>query len=395
MMILISIFATFFKLGCIAFGGPAAHIALFRKTFVDEKQWLTDNEFSQIMAVAQFMPGPASSQIGISLGLHKAGQIGGFVAWLGFTLPTAIVLIAIAQGMLLVDTNNIEPVINGLKLATAAIVLHAVSSMFKSFCRDTLTIAICLTTALLMVLLDSIWLQFILLLVAAACAAIFRKSKQNTQAQQSVSLPISRLAFRTSLLLFASLMIILPVASYYFSQPLLDLFARFFRVGATVFGGGHVVLPMLQQEMVTTGWVTENAFLAGYGITQAMPGPIFTFAAFLGAVNQLAIPSVIAAMIALIAIFSPSFLLINICFFYWRKLSENAAIRASLIGINAAVVGLLLAAFYQPIFISSVDSVLQLIAFILLTALVFWQKVPVWLIVILAGGCGYFWQFLQ
>ncbi|WP_017444156.1 chromate efflux transporter [Gayadomonas joobiniege] len=388
-----SLFMQFFKLGLIAFGGPAAHLGLFKKTFVDEKKWLTDSEFAQIMAICQFMPGPASSQVGISIGIKRAGQLGGFIAWLAFTLPTAILLVLTAYGLLSLTDDNLAGAISGLKLAAAAIVLHATVTMFNSFCNSWLNRILAVVAMLLMLSLSFWWTQFIIIIAAGLISSRFSsQNNQQMQASQAIKLPISRGQSIVSIVLLISLLFLLPFAAAQTDLNQVDMFSRFFRIGASVFGGGHVVLPLLQQDIVAAGWVNNENFLAGYGITQAMPGPIFSFSAFLGAVNEIGIHPVLAAVICLVAIFAPSFLLINGVFYSWHKIGHNRHLKRALSGINAAVVGLLAAALWDPVLSSSVTNLFQLVVFIGLSLLVFSRLVPVWLVVIGAGCCGYFWQ---
>lgn len=380
---LISIFLTFFRLGCIAFGGPAAHLALFKQTFVDEKRWLSADSYTQMMAITQFMPGPASSQVGICLGMHRAGQLGGFAAWLGFTLPTAILLVLAAFGLNQWQSENLIGVITGLKIATAAIVLHACYSMIKQFCVSKLTWLLLIASSSVMILFDHFLLQFLVIIAAAVCAIFFAPAPQKSNAP--VQLGLSRTLAVSSLLLLLVLLVLLPVVSQNSSNSSLMLFDSFYRIGASVFGGGHVVLPMLENEVVANGWVSLDDFLAGYGVTQAMPGPIFTFAAFLGGVNQLDIPVLVGAGISLIAIFLPSFLLINCCFYFWQNLAANQAVQKALLGINASVVGFLVAAFYQPILTNAIDEYWQL-GLVIVLAIVLQRKLfPAWFLVVASG----------
>lgn len=391
-----SLFIQFFKLGCIAFGGPAAHLALFKKTFVDEKKWLSESEYAQSMAICQFMPGPASSQVGISIGIKKAGQLGGWIAWLAFTLPSALLLTLFAYGFLSFAQSDFQGAIGGLKLAAAAIVLHACTTMYLNFCRHYFYQALALCAFLAMLMLPSWWIQFAIIAVAGISSAYLSPVLQKPlSSEQIIQLPISKTTAIASFMILLSLLLLLPIVAELLKIAEIDLFSRFFRIGASVFGGGHVVLPMLQQEVVALGWVDKDAFLAGYGVTQAMPGPIFTFSAFLGTVNQLGVSPILACILCLFGIFAPSFLLINICFYGWQKIAQNPSLRRGLNGINAAVVGLLSAALYDPILTSSVNTLPQLAIFLLLVLIVFFRFLPIWLLVSLAGLLGYFWQWLQ
>ncbi|EWH10844.1 hypothetical protein DS2_06121 [Catenovulum agarivorans DS-2] len=380
---LFSLFLTFFRLGCVAFGGPAAHLALFKQTFVDEKQWLSADNYAQIMAISQFMPGPASSQVGICLGMLRAGQLGGFVAWLGFTLPTALLLVCAAYGLTQWQNDQLPAMITGLKLATAAIVLHACYSMSRQFCTSALGWMLLILSTSTMILFNHFAVQFLIIATAALCSVLFAQplEKNTSRVQLGLSPSLAWISFAMLLVL----LVCLPLFAQASEHPLLLLFDSFFRIGATVFGGGHVVLPMLENEVVANKWVTLDDFLAGYGITQAMPGPIFTFAAFLGGVNQLGLPMAATAALCLIAIFLPSFLLINCCFYFWQKISNNTQVQKALVGINASVVGFLLAAFYDPILTSAINEHWQVALVLLLTLVLHKKWAPAWLLVVASG----------
>ncbi len=378
------LFFCFLRLGCTAFGGPVAHIAFFRDEFVEKQKLLTDGQFTTLVAICQFLPGPASSQLGIALGQKKAGQLGGIIAWFAFTMPSAILLILFAMSLNSLENSALFNIAHGLKLAAIAVIIHALWQMMNNFCKDKTSIFLMLAVTLLMSSFTAIWLQFVAILIAA-CIGIWVYQHKPAKTESELSLPINQTTANISLVLLATGLFGLPILAYQSELLSLDLFDSFFRIGATVFGGGHVVLPMLKNEIVAAGWVTEQNFLAGYGATQAVPGPIFTFSAFLGAANELSTYPVSTAFICLSAIFLPSFLLVNISLYYWQFVQHNSQFKNALIGINAAVVGLLLSYLVNPVAIDLWAKPQDLALVSVLTLLVFSKKIPIWMIVILTG----------
>lgn len=383
-----SIFLVFLRLGLTSFGGPVAHLAFFRAEFVARQKWLDEQSYADLVALCQFLPGPSSSQVGIALGLLRAGWRGAFAAWAGFTLPSAIALVLFALGLSsyhqLVDSSALQ----GLKIVALAVVAQAVWSMARTLCPDLPRIVIMLAASAAALILPGIYSQ----LGAIACAAIVATLifKPETRTPRDV-LPeaIGRWAAVYCLLAFGALLFILPLLAQTLSSNALHMVDAFYRTGSLVFGGGHVVLPLLQAEVVPTGWVNEEVFIAGYGATQAVPGPLFTFSAFLGASMQQAPSGWIGATVCLLAIYLPSFLLVFGALPFWRQLRSNARMQAMLMGVNAAVVGLLLAALYQPVWTSAIHSIADLLLAVLaLLALVFW-KVPVWLLVPLGAAMSW------
>lgn len=381
----LSLFFCFLRLGCTAFGGPVAHIAFFRAEFVEKQKLLNEHEYTTLVALCQFLPGPASSQVGIALGLNKAGLPGAIIAWFAFTLPSAILLILFAFSIQTLDSTLVNNVTHGLKIAAIAIVTHALWQMSKSFCQTKTSVLMMLGAAVLMSSFPSIWLQFLVIGLAGAIGILAFKGHPQS-AHNQLNIQISAKVAHISLILLIIGLVALPLLAAQSQSGLIQLIDSFFRTGASVFGGGHVVLPMLENEVVSTGWVNEQNFLAGYGATQAVPGPIFTFSAFLGAVNELGVSPLVGAISCLIAIFIPSFLLVNISLYYWQFCQQNRHLKNALTGINAAVVGLLLSYLYQFISSGMAENKQDIGLIVLISLLVFSKKCPVWLIVILCGG---------
>lgn len=383
-----SVFLIFLRLGLTSFGGPVAHLGYFREEFVSRRQWLSDRSYADLVALCQFLPGPASSQVGIALGFSRAGYSGALAAWAGFTLPSAVALILFAIGLSSVGNNFSQGALQGLKVVAVAVVAQAVWGMARGLCTDTTRITIMMLTTCGALLIPSSGSQVGMILLAGLAGMILFKPAQLAP-HEPIPLKISRRSGALWLTLFFVLLIGLPLAAEVFSNQTLSIVDAFYRAGSLVFGGGHVVLPLLQSEVVPSGWVSEEVFLAGYGATQAMPGPLFTFAAFLGA-SMTSLPSGwTGGIIALLAIFIPSFLLVVGALPFWESLRQNLRTQAALSGVNASVVGLLLAALYQPVWTSTILSVQDFIfALIALVALMFWKLSP-WLVVIAGGVAGW------
>ena len=383
-----TIFLIFLRLGLTSFGGPVAHLGYFREEFVTRRQWLNDKCYADLVALCQFLPGPASSQVGIALGFSRAGYSGALAAWTGFTLPSALALIAFAIGLSSVGNSFSAGALQGLKIVAVAVVAQAVWGMGRSLCTDATRITIMMLATCGALLIPSVWSQ-VSIIILAGIGGIFLFKPAHLASHDPLPIQVSRRTGALWLALFFLLLIALPLATEALPNQTLALVDAFYRAGSLVFGGGHVVLPLLQTEVVPTGWVGEEVFLAGYGATQAMPGPLFTFAAFLGA-SMTASPSGWAGgLIALIAIFVPSFLLVIGALPFWESLRQNLRTQAALGGINASVVGLLLAALYQPVWTSAILSVQDFaLGLIALVALMFW-KLPPWLVVIAGGLLGW------
>ena len=382
-----AVFLAFLRLGLTSFGGPIAHIGYFRDEFVTRRKWLSDGSYADLVALCQFLPGPASSQVGMALGLSRAGYAGAFAAWAGFTLPSALALILFALGIASYGDALPTGVLQGLKIVAVAVVAQAVWGMARSLCPDALRASMMAAAACFVLLVPTAWGQVGAIVIAGLVGlALFRPDAG--AGHEALSIPVSRRAGGMWLGLFFALLAGLPLMVLVFPGQTLALVDAFYRAGSLVFGGGHVVLPLLQAEVVPTGWVDGDVFLAGYGAAQAVPGPLFTFAAFLGASLNDAPSGWLGGLICLLAIFAPSFLLVAGALPFWERLRSHLRTRAALTGINAAVVGLLLAALYDPVWTSAIhgptDFALALVALI---ALMFW-KLPPWLVVLGAGVAG-------
>jgi chromate transporter len=386
--ILLEILFTSTKLGLTSFGGPVAHLAYFKDEYVDRRKWLTDKTYADLIALCQFLPGPASSQVGISIGMLRGGILGGVISFLGFTLPSVIVLVIFA---LLYQTFTLGDAgfIHSLKVVAAAVVLHALIGLGKKLTPDKSRLAIALGAALIMLLYPSAWIQILIIVAAGLLGLKLFKDKAQSKIEP-FHVSISKKTGVASLSILIGTLILLPILNNTFNSSLLNIFDIFFRVGSLVFGGGHVVLPMIERELVPQGLLSADEFLAGYGMAQAVPGPLFTFSSYLGTMME----GVTGAVVATIAIFLPSFLLIVAALPFLSELRKRAAFQGILMGVNASVVGILLAAFYDPVIKSSIldgsDFALGVILFALLNV---W-KVPAWLIVIIGVVGGYVLQFL-
>ncbi|MCP5161033.1 MAG: chromate efflux transporter [Hahellaceae bacterium] len=383
-----AIFLIFLRLGLTSFGGPVAHIGYFREEFVSRRRWITEHSYADLVALCQFLPGPASSQVGLAIGLTQGGYRGALAAWAGFTLPSALALMLFAWGMTHIVEDSVSGALHGLKVVAVAVVTQAVWGMARTLCTDTLRVTIMAFAACFALLFPTTLGQISVILFAGVTGA--RLCKPAIAAtHETLRLPVSKRAACYWLLIFLVLLTSLPLLTQIYPQQALAEIDAFFRTGSLVFGGGHVVLPLLQAEVVPNGWIDNDRFLAGYGAAQAVPGPLFTFAAFLGTSMQASPSGWAGGLLCLIAIFAPSFLLVAAALPFWEALRRQIHMRAALAGINAAVVGLLLAALYQPVWTSAIlsppDFALALLA---LVALMFW-KVPPWLVVISSGLTGW------
>lgn len=383
-----SVFLIFLRLGLTSFGGPVAHLGYFRAEFVSRRRWLSERSYADLVALCQFLPGPASSQVGIALGLSRAGYRGALAAWAGFTLPSAVVLILLALGLTHYGSLLPYGALHGLKVVAVAVVAQAVWGMARNLCTDALRVTVMMIAASIVVLETSAWTQ-VSVMAAAGLAGLLLCKPAQAVAHDPLPSPLGRRAGVAWLSLFVVLLVGLPLANELISNQTLAMVNAFYRSGSLVFGGGHVVLPLLQSEVVQPGWVDNQTFLAGYGATQAMPGPLFTFAAFLGAAMNQAPTGISGGLIALLAIFLPSFLLILGALPFWEAMRQSPRTQAALIGVNAAVVGLLLAALYHPVWTSAIDRPQDFgLALLALVALMFW-KLPPWLVVIAGGASGW------
>lgn len=381
-----TIFLVFLRLGLTSFGGPIAHLGYFRDEFVQRRRWLDERSYADLVALCQFLPGPASSQVGLAIGLLRGGYRGSLAAWAGFTLPSAIALTLFALGIATWGDALPDGVLQGLKIVAVAVVAQAVWGMARTLCTDAPRIAIALAAASTVLLLPFIWSQVAVIATAGLIGLIVFRPV-STEAHVALPVAVKRRAALTALALFFALLMLLPLLASGTDNPLLALLDAFYRAGALVFGGGHVVLPLLQAEVVQPGWVDRDTFLAGYGAAQAVPGPLFTFAAFLGASMNESPSGLLGAAVCLVAVFVPSFLLVIGVLPFWERLRSNRRMQAALAAINAAVAGLLMAALYDPVWTSGIKApehfVLALLA---LAALMYW-KLPPWLVVI-GGAVG-------
>ncbi|MGE8203185.1 chromate transporter [Heyndrickxia sp. NPDC080065] len=376
------------KLGLTSFGGPIAHLGYFHEEYIRRRKWLDERSYADLVALCQFLPGPASSQVGIGIGVLRAGVLGGIVAFLGFTLPSVIALILFAlivNGLNIMDTGWIH----GLKIVAVVVVAQAIIDMAKKLTPDLRRKAIAIFALVGTLVWQSVFTQISIILISAFIGYLFF-NKSETKVESTISVPLSRRFSYICLTLFIGLLIILPILREIASYKWLVLFDSFYRSGSLVFGGGHVVLPLLEREFVPTGLITKESFLAGYGAAQAVPGPLFTFGAYLGAIMN----GWMGGLLATIAIFLPAFLLIMGTLPLWDSLRRNPNCQGAFYGVNSSVVGILIAAFYTPIWTSSIFTSIDF-AFgaILFSMLVFW-KLPPWLIVLTGAVGGYLLGFL-
>ncbi|WP_339149435.1 MULTISPECIES: chromate efflux transporter [unclassified Sutcliffiella] len=369
------------RLGLTSFGGPVAHLGYFHTEYVRRRKWMDEKSYGDLVALCQFLPGPASSQVGIGIGVMRAGVMGGIISFLGFTLPSVLALIIFAIILQGFDVGN-AGWIHGLKIVAVAVVAHAIMGMANNLTPDVKRKAIALFALVATLMSQTAFSQVGVIVIAAVIG--FLLFKQNIAEDDSrLAFPISKRLAVICLTLFFGLLILLPLLREATSLNWVALFDSFYRSGSLVFGGGHVVLPLLEREFVPTGWISEEAFLAGYGAAQAVPGPLFTFAAYIGAV----IDGWKGGLLATFAIFLPAFLLILGTLPFWDSLRRNSKVKAALMGVNAAVVGILISAFYFPIWTSSILAPIDFaFAAILFSMLVYW-KLPPWMVV-LTGAIG-------
>jgi chromate transporter len=383
------VFAAFLRLGLTSFGGPVAHLGYFRAAFVQRRAWLDEASYADLVALCQFLPGPASSQVGMAIGLLRAGVPGMLAAWIGFTLPSAVAMALFAAGVARLGPLGEAGWLRGLQLVAVAVVAQAVWGMARTLCPDRQRASVAVAGVLVVAALPSAAGQILALLLGAGAGLLLpRDPDPATSGALSAGVLLHRGWAGAALAAFAVLLVGLPLAADLLPAHGLRLFAVFYRTGALVFGGGHVVLPLLQAAVVPPGWVGADSFLAGYGAAQAMPGPLFTFAAYLGAAEGPTPHGWAGALIATLAIFLPSFLLVGGTLPFWDSLRRRPAIQAALRGVNAAVVGVLAAALYTPVWTSSVHDpagfAVALLAFLLLTG---WRTPP-WLVVLLGAAAG-------
>lgn len=381
------VFAAFLKLGLTSFGGPIAHLGYFRDELVTRRGWLTDHAYADLVALCQFLPGPASSQVGFALGLMRAGWLGALAAFTAFTLPSALILLVFAMTAAQITGPIGTGIIEGLKIVAVAIVAQAVWGMARNLCPDRERASIAVGAVAVLAFVPGAFGMVGAIVLGAVAGLVLGRGTEKPVGGH-VTMPVRRVQAGIALAAFAAFLVLLPLVAG--RSQALAIVDSFYRAGALVFGGGHVVLPLLQAEVVQPGWVTPDAFLAGYGAAQAVPGPLFTFAAYLGAVLGPEPNGVAGATLALLAVFLPGFLLLIGVLPFWDRFRAMAPAQSLMQGANAAVVGILGAALYAPVFTSAIgdmrDFTLALVCFVLLMA---W-KTPPWVVVAVAGAGGAF-----
>ncbi|EYC50042.1 chromate transporter [Hylemonella gracilis str. Niagara R] len=351
----LEVLLAFLKLGLTSFGGPLAHLGYFRTEFVERRRWLDDKSYSDLVALCQLLPGPASSKIGMALGLGRAGWWGALAAWFGFTMPSAVALILFAYGVSRWTSLAEAGALHGLKIAAVAVVAQAVWGMAKVLCPDRLRAGIAIAAALLVLAMPSALGQ----IAAIAAGALVGRQwlhLEHLAPSGHRDYGVSRRMGIALLISFVALLFLLPAIGAATSSPLWSAIAVFYKAGSLVFGGGHVVLPLLQSGVTPPGWISNDHFLAGYGAAQAVPGPLFSFAAYLGAVMQVPPGGWLGGLLMLTAVFLPAFLLIAGALPFWEALRQREGIQNGLAGTNAAVVGVLLAALYDPVWTSAIHA---------------------------------------
>ncbi|MEK4131061.1 chromate transporter [Solibacillus sp. FSL W8-0474] len=378
---LIEIFFVSTKLGFTSFGGPIAHLGYFHEEYVRKRKWMDDKSYADLVALCQFLPGPASSQVGIGIGVVRAGARGGIVSFIGFTLPSVVALIIFALVVQGLDVSQ-AGWIYGLKIVAVAVVAHAILGMAQNLTPDRQRKTIALFAVIVTLIWQTAYSQVGVILLGAFIGFLLYK-REKADVEGMSPFPLSRRFAIGCLVLFFGLLFLLPILRELTSIQWIALFDSFYRSGALVFGGGHVVLPLLEREFVPTGLLSEEAFLAGYGATQAVPGPLFTFAAYIGAVMN----GWLGGLLATVAIFLPAFLLVFGTLPFWDSLRRNSKVKGALMGVNAAVVGILISAFYTPIWTSTIFTPTDFaFAAILFSMLAFWKLSP--MVVVVTGIIG-------
>lgn len=375
----------FLRLGLTSFGGPIAHIAYFRAELVERRRWIDEASFSDLVALCQFLPGPASSKVGIGLGLQRAGWPGAFCAWLGFTAPSALVLTLFAVGVTQWTALATSSALHGLKVVAVAVVAQAVWGMAKSLCPDRARATLAVVAAVLTLCIPSSVGQMLAIALGAVIGRVAVHPAHVVVTGQAIY-GVSRSTGAFLLCIFAVLLVGLPLLAAHSGNPILATVAAFYQAGALVFGGGHVVLPLLHEAVVNAGWATNDMFLAGYGATQAMPGPLFTFAGYLGAVMPAPMGGWMGSGLLLVSIFLPGFLLVAAVLPFWEALRRQQGMRQALAGVNAAVVGILASALYDPVWTSAISSKADLaMALAAFGSLMYLRLSPVLVVVITAA----------
>ena len=384
------IFFEFLMLGLTSFGGPIAHIAFFRENFVIKKKWFDEKTYIDIVSFSNFLPGPSSSQVGMCIGYLKRGILGTFFAWLGFTLPSAIIMIMFAIGYINFNEYVSSGFLQGIKAVVLIIVLQAIIGMSKHYLNDFKKIFIALCTLITLIAFDLYTFQFLLLISSAILGLLFFNDHSFIRSEK-IKINYNSMMFLT---LFFTIFICLPLIANIYQIKLIEISDKFFRTGSLVFGGGHVVLPLLKNEILNSQLINEETFIFGYGLAQAIPGPLFTFSAFLGSSLNLEFDKIFVGTLCLIMIFLPSFLMVLGVMPYWNFLRGFGKVRSCLIGVNACVVGFLTAAFYDPIIVSTLNDKNDYFLILLGAVIVFFLKFPQWLSVLSLSICGFVINYL-
>jgi chromate transporter len=384
----VAILLVFLRLGCTSFGGPVAHMGYFRKEFVARRGWLSEGTYAELLAIAHALPGPGSSQVGFAVGLLRGGWWGGLAAWVGFTLPSAVLMVAVAYGGALWAAPAGGRVFHGLQLVAVAVVAQAVVAMQRTLAPEWRRLLIAAAAMATVLLLPWSGVNLLVIVLAGAAGlAVFRGRTFAGASEAEIALPRSHGAVAAGVFFgLLALAFVLRLSA----QPLLAEFAAFYRSGALVFGGGHVVLPLLEHAIVDRGWVSQPSFLAGYGAAQAMPGPLFTFAGYLGAAMAPARQRAFYAVVGLVGVFLPGLLAMAAVLPFWGKLRGNARLQAALLGINASVVGILAAALVHPLWKSTVHSWRDLATAVAAFALLNVRRAQPWMVVLAVASLSFF-----
>ena len=389
----LDIFLSFLLLGLTSFGGPIAHIGYFRNFFVKQKKWLDEKLYADFVSLCNFLPGPSSSQVGISIGYYLKGIKGAILAWIGFTMPSVIMLMLFGYAILNYDSSIPQGILKGLKAIVVIIVFQAILGMSKNLLKDNIGYLITSFTALFLIIFPSSFNQLICLIISGLIGVFFYREQKRKEENKKFFIEINFWKL-LPLILFFLFLIILPIINEIFNSNLLNLANSFFKVGSMVFGGGHVVLPLLKEEFVASGMIENDLFLAGYGASQALPGPLFTFSSYLGIFLKSEINTLFTGMFCLFFIFLPSFLLIIGTLSIWNELRKFDLIISAFKGVNASVIGLLIAALYDPIIISSLKSYYDFILILISFVILFFTKIPQWAAVFFISLCGWMLAYI-
>ena len=389
----LDIFLSFLLLGLTSFGGPIAHIGYFRNFFVKQKKWLDEKLYADFVSLCNFLPGPSSSQVGISIGYYFKGIKGAILAWIGFTMPSVIILMLFGYAILNYDSSIPQGVLKGLKAIVVVIVFQAILGMSKNLLKDNMGYIITFFTALFLIISPSSLNQLICLIISGLIGVFVYREQKRKEKNKKFFIEINFWKI-SPLILFFVFLIILPIMNEIFNSNLLNLANSFFKVGSMVFGGGHVVLPLLKEEFVASGMIENDLFLAGYGASQAIPGPLFTFSSYLGIFLKSEIKTLFTSIFCLFFIFLPSFLLIIGTLSIWNELRKFDSIINAFKGVNASVIGLLIAALYDPIIISSLESYYDFALILISFVILFFTKIPQWAAVFLISLCGWMLAYI-